>query len=174
MLRGSAHVAPPSMLWISSCAAPSEASTNSTQDRQRRAKIFLNGTGILPVNLERAKRPSSCSGQTALGSGLCEWKMTLSRTLFVSVRCHFGRSFSRRGQLHPNKLAHAALLHCNSVKHIRLRYGALVVCHDDKLALGNESFEHTDETVDVAFIERRINFIQNAKRARPNHVDRKQ
>src|SRR5438445_13508318 len=99
--------------------------------------------------------------------------MTLSRTLFVSVRCHFGRSFSRRGQLHPNKLAHAALLQCNSVKHIRLRYGALVVRHDDELALGNESFEHTDETVDVAFIERRMKLIQNAKRSPPDHADGK-
>src|SRR6266487_1332119 len=100
--------------------------------------------------------------------------MALSRTLFVSVRRHFHRSFSRRGQLHPNKLTYTALLHCNSVKNIRLRYGALVVCHDDELALGNESFEHTDEAVDVAFIERRIYLVEDTERTRADHVDRKQ
>src|SRR6266536_2306460 len=75
------------------------------------------------------------------------------------------------GQFHPNEFAHAALLHRDTIKHIRFCNRAFVVGHDDELALLYEPVQHADKAVDVAFIERRIYFVENAERTRSHHVN---
>ena len=45
---------------------------------------------------------------------------------------------------------------------------------NDELALGDKSFKHTDESVDVRFIEGGVHFIKDAERTRSHHVDGEQ
>src|SRR6266496_4711010 len=93
----------------------------------------------------------------------------------MSVRWRlFGSNLPWSGQFHANEFAHAALLHRDTVKYIRFCNRAFVVGHDDELALLYESLQHADEAVDIAFIEWRIHFVENAERARSHHVNREQ
>ena len=76
-----------------------------------------------------------------------------------------------RNQFHSDQFAHAAFLHRHAVEHIGLRDGAFVVGDDDELALLDEALEHGDEAVDVTLIERRVDFVEHAKRTRSHHVN---
>ena len=98
--------------------------------------------------------------------------MALCLGLSVAVGCRFGGDLARRGQFHADQFAYAALFHGHAVKHIRLCNRPFIVRHDDELTLGNEPLKHADKAVNVAFIEWRIDFVENAKRARPHHVNR--
>ena len=112
-------------------------------------------------------------GKTALSLRTFERELALRSGLAVSVRWRsFGGNLPWSGQFHANELAHAALLHLDTIKHIRFCNRAFVVGHDDELTLLCEPVQHTDKTVDVAFIERRIYFVENAERTRPHHVNR--
>src|SRR6266700_5467515 len=96
-------------------------------------------------------------------------ELALRRSGFALRRCLFGGW--RRGQPHSDQFAHAALFHGHAVKHISLRDRALVVGDDNELALRNETVEHADEAIDVAFIQWRVDFVEHAKRAGAVHVD---
>src|SRR5438445_659317 len=109
-------------------------------------------------------------GKTALSLRTFERELALRSGLAVSVRWRsFGGNLPWSGQFHANELAHAALLHRDTVKHIRFCNRAFVVGHDDELALLYETVQHADKAVDVAFIKRRIYFAENAEPTRSPH-----
>ncbi len=45
---------------------------------------------------------------------------------------------------------------------------------DDELALRDETIEHAGETIDVALIHRRVDFVEHAKWTRAYHVNGKE
>ena len=112
-------------------------------------------------------------GKTALSLRTFERELALRNGIAVAVRWRLaGGNLPWRGQFHANEFAHAALLHRDTVKHIGFCNRAFVVGHDDELALLYEPVQHADKSVDVAFIERRIYFVENAERTRSHHVNR--
>ncbi len=98
--------------------------------------------------------------------------MALCRAFSVSVALRrTSRGFLRRGKFHPNQPTHAAFLHGHAIEHVGFGDRALVVGDDDELALRDEAVEHPNEPIDVAFIQRRIDFVEYAKRTRSHHVN---
>ena len=62
-------------------------------------------------------------------------------------------------------MADAALFHRDAVEHVGQFHRALVVRDDDELDVIGEHLNEPDEAQDVAFVERRVHFIEHAERA---------
>ena len=63
--------------------------------------------------------------------------------------------------------ADAAFLHRDAVEAIGGGHGFLGVGDDDEAGGGEELFEHVDEAANIRFVERGIDFVEHAERARP-------
>src|SRR5262249_18833423 len=140
---------------IFSRAAPSEASNNFSQDRQARAKFF--------------SRKRDLSTPAVAGLALAVSVFSESKLALLGGGDRFAlrrRLFSRwpGGQLHSDEFAHTAFFHGHSVENVCFRDRPFVVGNDDELALSDETIEHPHEPIDVAFIERRVDFVEHAER----------
>src|SRR6266481_4293570 len=66
---------------------------------------------------------------------------------------------------HSDKLWDAGLLHRHAVEHAAYFHGLAVVRDDDELRLAAHLADQAREAPDVGFIERRVDFVQNAEGA---------
>src|SRR6266699_3655798 len=117
------------------------------------------GDSSLALGMTASQSTPGPAGLLLAVSVFSEGELTLRGSRFALGR-RLLRGW-RRGQLHSDDFTHASLFHCHAVKHVRLRDRTFVVGDDDELALRDESIKHPNETVDVAFIERRIDFVQH-------------
>ena len=69
-------------------------------------------------------------------------------------------------ELYRHYLGYPRLFHRYSVHHIGERYGLLVVGYYNELRLLSKLLQCPAETVDIRFVQRRVNLIQKAERAR--------
>ena len=74
-------------------------------------------------------------------------------------------------KLDADNLADAFLLHGHPIEHVGHGDGALVVGDDDELRVGEEALQHTHKLVDIGFVERGVQFVQNAEGAGPDLID---
>ena len=64
-----------------------------------------------------------------------------------------------------DQAADAAFLHSNAVKNVGGADGSFVVGDDDELGVLEEAFEDVEEAVDVGFVQRGVQLVQQAKGA---------
>jgi len=65
----------------------------------------------------------------------------------------------------------ALLFHGDAVEDVGKRHGPLVVGDDDELGLVRHLFQHFLKTDDVRFVERRVDFVEQAERTGPDFED---
>lgn len=70
-----------------------------------------------------------------------------------------------------DEAADAAFLHSDAVKDVSGADGSFVVGDDDELGVLKEAFEDVEEAVDVGFVQRGVQFVQQAKGAGLDLVD---
>src|SRR5262249_44207479 len=68
-------------------------------------------------------------------------------------------------QLHGNQLRDPGLLHRNAVEAVRDLHGLPAVRNDDELRLAQHASKHVHESADIGIVERRVDFVEQAKRA---------
>ena len=77
-------------------------------------------------------------------------------------------------ELDADLARHARFLHRDAVQNVADAHRALVVRDDDELRLVKEFAHEVREAVDVRLVERRIDLVEDAERARPRAEDRQQ
>ena len=70
--------------------------------------------------------------------------------------------------------AHAPLLHCHPVQHVRRRNGAFTVGDNDELRVREKFFELLYVALDVGVIQRRVQLVQHTERAGLDLIQREQ
>src|SRR5262245_8556155 len=72
----------------------------------------------------------------------------------------------RSVQLDGNQLRNARLLHGNAVQAVGDLHGFAIVGNDDELRVLLHTTQHLDEPADVGIVERRVDLVEEAERAR--------
>src|SRR6185369_4326508 len=77
----------------------------------------------------------------------------------------YGRAASSV-QLDRDQLGHARLLHCHPIEAVGDLHCFPIVCDDDELGVLLHAAQHLDEPADVGIVERSVDFVEQAERAR--------
>lgn len=82
-----------------------------------------------------------------------------------------GKKSNQLPQIHWDHSTHARLDHGDAIDNICAGHGALVMGHDDKLALMAELLDDLVELVNIGIVKRGIHLIENTERSRLQQVN---
>ena len=79
-----------------------------------------------------------------------------------------------RVQVNRDESRKAGLLHGHTIEDVGGRHGFSVVCDDQELRLARQLPEHAQKAMNVGIVERRVDLVEHAERARTEVKDREQ